>query len=109
MPTPIWVTGTLVLLLVFSVFLPFLPGSFDPLAIPVSYAAQLSILAGLLLLPFSLSWLVYEIVSSKAIRSGGDESLQQQRRVWFVVTTIAAAIVFGAVCALVINRSMEGL
>ena len=67
------VAGALVLLAC-SVFYPFLPGSHDPLAVPVSQVVQVAAATSLLLVPIGLLWL--------AIQSRGGErsSFAAQRR-----------------------------
>src|SRR5262249_11280207 len=40
---------------------PFLPGGYDPLAVPLSAIARLFGAAGLLLVPIGVLWLIYEL------------------------------------------------
>ena len=50
----------LIVLLLACVFLPFLPGRYDPLAVTVSATAQFVGFAGLLLLPLAIPWSILE-------------------------------------------------
>lgn len=52
-------------LIVICMFLPFVPGRYDMLAVTLSFMAQLLSLASLLLVPIGLIWLWYEIVKRK--------------------------------------------
>src|SRR5690606_10612654 len=50
---------------------PFLPGRFDALAVPASTLVQIFSAAGTLLLaPFGIAWLVYELRGGQKRRSG---------------------------------------
>jgi len=51
----------LILILVLASFYPFLPGSYDALALPLSRVAQLTGTVGLILVPLGALWLGYEI------------------------------------------------
>ena len=53
--------GGLTALLVLAVFYPFLPGSYDVLALPLSAMVQASGLVGVLLVPVGIAWLAYEL------------------------------------------------
>jgi len=48
-------------------FLPFIPGRYDGLAVTLSFMTQLSSLTGLLLVPLGLLWLWFEITKHKTI------------------------------------------
>ena len=72
------IVGAIALVLLFTL-LPFLPGRYDPLAIPLSTMAQAGALLGLLLVPFALLW----IVGDRLQRLG-------QRRLLFPVLTLCA-------------------
>ena len=43
------------------IFLPFIPGNYDSLAVTISFLAQLLAMAGLLLVPVGLLWLIHEL------------------------------------------------
>lgn len=53
------------LLVVFCIFLPFLPGPYDNLSLPLSGAAQLTGYIGLVLVPVGALWLIQEIKKIK--------------------------------------------
>ncbi len=53
-------------------FLPFLPGRYDSLAVTLSFMTQLFSLAGLLLVPLGLFWLWFEITNRKTT-TGSDK------------------------------------
>lgn len=80
-------------------FLPFLPGSYDGLAVTLSTIAQLFAVTSLLLLPIGLVWLFYEIGKQ---RKKDQPSAQKNRShqlatITFVTACIAtAAIPIGA-------------
>lgn len=61
----------MVVLLLGCTFLPYLPGRHDPLAVPLSAAAQLLGAFGALLLPLACVWLVVERKHHAARRAGG--------------------------------------
>lgn len=48
-------------LIVLCTFYPFLPGEYDPLATSLSAMAQTVALAGLLVLPVGIAWLIFEL------------------------------------------------
>ncbi len=54
-------------LIIFCMFLPFLPGRYDSLAVTLSFMTQLFSLASLLLVPLGLFWLGFEITKRKTI------------------------------------------
>lgn len=58
-----------IVLVLFCTFLPFLPGRYDPLAIPLSVMAQAGSLVGLVVVPFGLLWILAER-SQRLIRWG---------------------------------------
>ncbi len=57
-------------------FLPFLPGRYDSLAVTLSFMAQLFSLAGLLLVPLGFFWLWFEITKRK-ITMGPDRKTKR--------------------------------
>jgi len=52
--------GAVTILLIACIFLPFLPGSYDGLAVTLSGMSQLFGIAGLMLVPIGALWLIYE-------------------------------------------------
>lgn len=71
----------------FCTFFPFLPGRYDPLAVPVSAMAQAGALVGLVLVPFGLLWIF-------ADRS---PHLVQRRAVFAMLAFAASTLVWIAV------------
>lgn len=63
--------------------LPFLPGEYDSLAVPLSKMAQVLGIVGLLLLPVGIAWLVYELWSGT----------KRKRHVFALIGLIAASLV----------------
>ena len=80
------IVAAIALILLFT-FLPFLPGRYDSLAIPVSAMAQAGGIVGLLLAPFGLLW----IVADRSQRLG------QKRIVFPVLAMVVSSIVWAAV------------
>ncbi|MFN0068235.1 MAG: hypothetical protein ACKVYV_11425 [Limisphaerales bacterium] len=80
--------------------LPFLPGSQDGLALPLSTMAQASGVLGPLLLPAGIPWLVYELRKQAQRRRGLPV---QPRRLFFMLAALAAASV------VVLGLSLVGL
>lgn len=73
------IVGAIALLLLFT-FLPFFPGRYDSLAIPLSMMAQVGTILGLLFVPCGLLWIV------------GDRSQRlSQRRIIFPALALAAS------------------
>lgn len=64
--------------------LPFLPGRYDSLAVPLSMMAQLFGMVGLLLVPVGLAWIAYEYGSP----------LKEKRRVFALVGLVASSMVW---------------
>src|SRR5687768_9265510 len=92
----LWIAAITVLALA-SMFYPFMPGTYDRMAIPLSGIVQVCGLTGLLLVPIGMVWLIYELVNRR--RTLG--SLPQHgRRHWFAVCALAASLVVGAGVAL---------
>lgn len=59
-----WIAAIILLILAFT-FYPFLPGPYDGLAITLSGIAQLFGIAGLILVPIGLLWLIFEYKKRK--------------------------------------------
>ncbi len=53
--------GALTILSIVCMFLPFLPGNYDGLAVTLSFMAQLLGIVGLLLVPIGALWLIDEV------------------------------------------------
>jgi hypothetical protein len=87
-------------LIVLGILLPFLPGSHDVLALPLSTMTQASGVLGLLLLPVGIPWLVYEL-RQQARRKRGLPV--KARRLFFMLAALAAASV------VVLGLSLVGL
>jgi hypothetical protein len=85
------------LLIVACMLLPFLPGGYDGLAVPLSTMAQLFGVVGLLLVPLGAIWLVHELRrrATKAVAPPADRA-----GFWFDVVTIVALTVVAIVVAL---------
>ena len=75
--------------------LPFFPGRYDPLAVPLSAMAQAIGILGLVLAPFGLLWLA-------ADRS---PRLAQWRHVFSAITLIVLLLVWAGVCLVLLVHS----
>ena len=71
-------------LVLFFTFLPFFPGRYDPLAMPLSVMAQVGAILGLVLVPFGVMWILAE-------RS---RRLAQRRSVFAILAFVASTIVW---------------
>jgi len=60
MPGHIVRIGALIILIIACLFLPFLPGRYDGLAVPLSTMAQIFGVVGLLLVPIGVLWFVFD-------------------------------------------------
>ena len=87
-------------LLVACVFLPLLPGRYDPLAMTLSAIAQALGVAGMLLLPLNAAWLIHEVRRRRArderaapVRDWGHGFALAALAAWVL---IAAFVSFGA-------------
>ena len=69
--------------LTLCMLLPFLPGRYDSLAVPLSMMAQLAGIVGLLLVPVGVGWLAYEFWSEG----------RRKRYVFTIVALIASSMV----------------
>lgn len=84
--------GAITALLILCTLLPYLPGRYDALAAPLSVAARLAGMAGLLLVPIGAAWLAYELWSRRG-GNGAPQSRPGRRRF-----AIAALVAGSAVC-----------
>jgi hypothetical protein len=92
--------AAIILVAVACMFYPFLPGTHDRLAVPLSMMAQSLGLAGLLLVPIGVAWLIYEIVKRRA-RSRESESVSRiDKAFYFGLVALAASSVVAAAVAL---------
>ena len=91
-----WIAGITVLALA-GMFYPFMPGTYDRMAIALSGMVQVGGLAGLLLVPIGLAWLIYEPVNRRPTPGALP---QQGRSHWFAVGALATSLVVGAGVAL---------
>ena len=76
--------------------LPFLPGRYDSVAVPLSMMAQLFGIVGLLLVPLGLAWIAYEY---------GSEA-KQKRRVFAIVALVTS---FLAWCVVSLSVMFESI
>ena len=91
----------LIALIVLCTFYPFLPGEYDPLAISLSAMAQTLGLAGLLVLPVGIAWLISELKK----RARRKRNLGAKAGGYYfalasllTVSIVAVAAVFGCAC-----------
>lgn len=82
-------------LIIVCTLLPFFPGRYDPLAVPLSAMAQAIGILGLVLAPFGLLWLA-------ADRS---PRLAQWRHVFSAITLIVLLLVWAGVCLVLLVHS----
>ena len=87
----------LVVLLIVCTTLPYLPGQYDRLAVPLSTAAQALSAAGVLLLPLACTWLAIEL-RHHAVRAAGRTHGHAGR--WLGWTAAAAWSAVGALLSL---------
>lgn len=85
--------GAITILALASMFYPFMPGTYDRMAVTLSGIAQISAVAGLLLVPLGTVWLLYEITLHRRRRGSVP---QAAKRYWFAVCSLAALVVLGA-------------
>lgn len=88
------------LLIIFGIFLPFLPGKYDYLAVAVSSVLQVVSFLSLLYVPIGILWLIYEL--SRRKRGGNGNS----KKVGFAIAalvvlslsvTVAVLVAFGGI------------
>lgn len=95
--------GIITILLVLCMFYPFLPGSYDGMAMPLSTIAQLLGTVGLLLVPIGILWLVYEW--RKRVRR--KQNLPKaDKGYYFAMTTLIAASLVAMVVSLFLLLSV---
>lgn len=76
-------------------FLPFLPGRYDNLAVTVSFMTQLFSLAGLLLVPLGLFWFWFEVFTKHKLSVGADNKTKR-----FAIATVLTLGIISVVVAL---------
>ena len=88
----------IMLLIILCIIYPFLPGGYDSLAMPLSTMAQAFGALGLLFVPISVLWLVYEI----RIQARRKQNLPVKgRRYYFALVSIVIASVVAVAIALI--------
>lgn len=75
-----------------SMFYPFMPGTYDRMAVTLSGVAQILGLLGLLLVPIGIVWLIHELVNHRRRR---DSIPHRAKSHWFAVCALAASLVVG--------------
>lgn len=90
--------GGITALIVLGTVYPFLPGSYDSLALAISTMAQVFGMIGLLLVPVGAVWLAYEVRKQARIKQNLPT---QARRYAFALVALIAATLVGLVMALV--------
>jgi hypothetical protein len=98
------ISGTIVLIVLCMVY-PFLPGKFDPLAVPISAMAQMLGSAGLLLVPIGALWLVHEVRRRVRKKRGLPHP---ERGYWCALASVAAAS-FVLIVVTLVGLMMAGI
>jgi hypothetical protein len=84
-------------IIVACMFLPFLPGGYDALAVTLSIMSQLFGIAGLLLVPLGAIWLTYEL----AVRAPNARTWRgKDLGFWFALASIGAATLVALIVSL---------
>jgi hypothetical protein len=83
--------GSMTILVIACMFLPFLPGGYDGLAVTLSVMAQIFGVAGLLLVPIGAVWLVYE--SRKRVQKKRERSNKDKGYYFAIASVVASSIV----------------
>jgi hypothetical protein len=79
-------------------FYPFMPGTYDRLAVSLSAMAQALGVTGLLMVPIGILWLIHELARRRARTQGS--APRRERRSWFALSATAASVVVMAGVAL---------
>jgi hypothetical protein len=85
------------MVLVTCLFLPFLPGEYEGLAIGLATTAALGGIAGLLLVPIGACWLLYEW---KASRASDAEALTSRKDYHFALAAVVCSLPVAAMAAI---------
>ena len=101
----LWIVAIAVLALT-AMFYPFMPGTYDRMAVPLSGLAQVVGLAGLLLVPIGLAWLTYELMKR---RRGPGSVAHKEKGHWFAAPALTSAVVVGAALALAVMQTTPSL
>ena len=89
--------GAMTILIIACMFLPFLPGQYDGLAVALSGMSQLFGVAGLLLVPIGALWLIYESrkrAPKNRLRSNKDKGY------YFAIASVVASSIVAAIVSL---------
>ena len=89
--------GAITMLIIACMFLPFLPGQYDGLAVTLSAMSQLLGMAGLMLVPLGLLWLIYEL-RKRASRNW--KLSAKHRGYYFAIASVVAASIVAMVVSL---------
>jgi len=89
--------GAITMLIIACMFLPFLPGEYDGLAVTLSAMSQLLGMAGLMLVPLGLIWLIYEL-RKRASRNWKRSA--KHRGYHFAIASVAASSIVAMVVSL---------
>ena len=83
-------------------FYPFMPGTYDRMAVTLSGMARILGVAGLLLVPIGIVWLIHELVN----RPGRSDSVSLKTKShWFAVCALAASMIVGVGVALASSQA----
>lgn len=82
--------GTIAVLALAGMFYPFMPGTYDRMAVALSGILQVLGLSGLLLVPIGVVWLSYELVNR---RRRLDSPPQKNHSHWFAASALLASLV----------------
>jgi hypothetical protein len=85
------------LLIAGCMFYPYLPGDYDGLAVTLSVMAQLFAMAGLLLVPLGVIWLLYELAS---LAAKGEGPRRKKLAYWFGMASLCIATLVAIVVAM---------
>jgi hypothetical protein len=87
-------------------FYPFMPGPYDRMAVTLSGMARIFGVAGLLLVPVGMVWLIHELVKRRRRRDSVPHAVKSH---WFAVCALAASLVVGVAVALASMRTGPSL
>jgi len=89
--------GAMTILIIACMFLPFLPGGYDGLAVTLSGMSQLFGVAGLLLVPIGTLWLIYE---SRKRAPKNRERSNKDKGYYFAIASVVASSILAAIVSL---------
>ena len=90
---PLLQTATISALAVGCMFYPFMPGTYDRMAVTISGMAQMLGVGGLLLVPIGVLWLIYDRAN---VRRRVGTARQSEKHHWFGFCALGASLVVGA-------------